>query len=171
MEVYPGDNVIWQDDSARICRCKAAITACSEVFKKCVPHEIQGAKMTYVWPIGNVWSIITNDLMKYELRNKDSSSIGKRLQKFWETLTMTENSEKYDVTSSWKFPGCDWKRWSSDILGWLLITVDTLWVNCVTISMHFIIKLSLKYDNRIINYPQQVFLPHPLCVSQQSHQW
>ena len=71
LEVYPGNNVIWQDDSARIHRCKAAITACSEVFKKCVPHEIQGAKMTNALLIGNVWSIITNDLMKYELRNKE----------------------------------------------------------------------------------------------------
>ena len=29
LEVYPGNNVIWQDDSARIHRCKATITACS----------------------------------------------------------------------------------------------------------------------------------------------
>ena len=29
LEVYPGNNVIWQDDSARIHRCKAAITVCS----------------------------------------------------------------------------------------------------------------------------------------------
>ena len=38
------------------------------------------------------------------------------------------------------------------------------------ISMHFIIKLSLKYENRIINYPQQVFFA-PLFMNTQFKTW
>ena len=71
LEVYSRNNVIWQGDSARIHRCKAAITVCSKVFKKCVSHEMQGAKMADIGAIENVLSIIRNDLMKYELRNKE----------------------------------------------------------------------------------------------------
>ena len=53
-EVYPAGDAIWQDDPASIHRTQAALDACS-AFAERIPHNVQAAKLSDVWPIEQVF--------------------------------------------------------------------------------------------------------------------
>ena len=42
--------------------------------------------MTNVWPIENIWSIIMNDLIKYELKNTEQLQYRKKITEIWRNI-------------------------------------------------------------------------------------
>ena len=66
-----GTRVVWQDDPATIHRTAEALLSCS-AFSKRIPHELQAPKMAYIWPIENVWSIMTTESVRESLGPRPS---------------------------------------------------------------------------------------------------
>ena len=52
--VYPLGDAIWQDDPASIHRTQNALAACT-AFAERIPHNVQAAKCSDIWPIEQVF--------------------------------------------------------------------------------------------------------------------
>lgn len=75
LKCFPRGNAIWQDDPATIHRAKISLEAAARNFRHRVCPKAQAAKMSDVWPIENVWSIL-----KANVKEKDPQN-GKELRR------------------------------------------------------------------------------------------
>ena len=69
-----GGREVWQDDNARIHRCGAALQAC-QAFAQRVPVHLQAPKMADVWPVENLWGILSDRVKRRQPKTSDERSL------------------------------------------------------------------------------------------------
>ena len=70
-QLFPHDDYIFQDDTSRIHRTPAVIKFVEENIPGRIDVNDQAMKMDDVWPIENLWSIIQQELSKYQFNSLD----------------------------------------------------------------------------------------------------
>ncbi|CAF1331480.1 unnamed protein product [Rotaria sordida] len=68
-QLFPDNDYIFQDDTSRIHRTPPVLKFVEENMPQRIDINDQAVKMDDVWPIENLWSIIRNDLSKYEFNS------------------------------------------------------------------------------------------------------
>ena len=84
LSLYPQGDGVWQDDTAKIHRCAAALEAVDETFNSRIPHDKQAPKMADCYPIENVWSIIKDKVKENDIQNLNQ--LKKVVTKAWKDI-------------------------------------------------------------------------------------
>ena len=84
LSLYPQGDGVWQDDTAKIHRCAAALEAVDETFNSRIPHDKQAPKMADCYPIENVWSIIKDKVKENDIQNLNQ--LKKVVTKAWKEI-------------------------------------------------------------------------------------
>ena len=83
--LFPNDDYIFQDDTSRIHRTPAVIKFVEENIPERIDVNDQAAKMDDVWPIENLWSIIRQELNKYQFDSLDD--VKEKIIDIWENFS------------------------------------------------------------------------------------
>lgn len=90
-ELFPNKDYIFQDDTSRIHRTSAVVKFVEENMPERIDINEQAVKMDDVWPIENLWSIIRDDLSKYEFHSLHD--VKQAIIDIWENFSV-EKCEK-----------------------------------------------------------------------------
>ncbi|CAF2840204.1 unnamed protein product [Rotaria sp. Silwood2] len=90
-QLFPGNDYIFQDDTSSIHRSLAVIKFVEENIPECIDIDDKVAKMDDIWPIEKLWSIIRQDLSKYEFSSLND--IKQKIIDIWKNFS-EEKCEK-----------------------------------------------------------------------------
>ena len=83
--MFPNDDYIFQDHTSRIHRTSAVRKFVEENIPERIEVSDQAVKMDDVWPIENLWSIIRQELSKYEFNSLHD--VKQKIIDIWESFS------------------------------------------------------------------------------------
>jgi hypothetical protein len=93
-QLFPNNDYIFQDDTSRIHRTPAVRQFVEENIPERIEVSDQAAKMDDVWPIENLWSIIRQELSKYQFSSLDD--VKEKIIDIWESFDEEQCTKMID---------------------------------------------------------------------------